>query len=349
MARPLRIQVADGWHHVTARGMDRKAVFRDDADRAHFLQLLEDMVGRYRVGLHAYVLMDNHYHLLIQTPQANGSAAMQWLNVSYSVWFNRRHRRCGPLFQGRFKSIPVEAEGTWALQASLYLHLNPVRVRRLALGKEQRRAEGRGVVAPGDEVVRARLQALRRHRWSSYGAYAGYRSKPGWLECEALWARSQRVGLDARGSYRQWIEEYLRQGIEESVTARLTAAVAIGSVTFLERLRRQVKGNGTEQPEVRRWRRLMPFARVVAAVEGVKGEDWRGFCDRRGDWGRDLALWLGRKHCGLTLRELGAAAHGMAYPAASKAIKRMAERLQQDRHLRALAQKAETIMSHVQT
>ena len=156
MARPLRIQVADGWYHVTARGIDRKAVFRDDADRSHFLELLEDMMGRYRVCLHAYVLMDNHYHLLIQTPQANGSAAMQWLNVSYSVWFNRRHRRCGPLFQGRFKSIPVEAEGAWALQASLYLHLNPVRVRRLALGKEQRRAEGRGVVAPGGQVVRAR-------------------------------------------------------------------------------------------------------------------------------------------------------------------------------------------------
>ena len=69
MARPLRIQVADGWYHVTARGIDRKAVFRDDADRSHFLELLEDMVGRYRVCLHAYVLMDNHYHLLIQTPQ----------------------------------------------------------------------------------------------------------------------------------------------------------------------------------------------------------------------------------------------------------------------------------------
>ena len=305
-------------------------------------------MGRYWVCLHAYVLMANHYHLLIQTPQANGSA-MQWLNVSYSVWFNRRHRRCGPLFQGRFKSIPVEAEGAWALQASLYLHLNPVRVRRLALGKEQRRAEGRGVVAPGGQVVRARLQALRSHRWSSYGAYAGYRSKPGWLECEALWARSKRVGLDAKSSYRQWIEEYLRQGIKESVTARLTAAVAIGSTAFLEGLRRQVKGDGTEQPDLRRWRRLMPFDRVVAAVGKVKGEGWLEFCDRRGDWGRDLALWLGREHCGLTLGELGAAAQGMAYPAVSKAIKRMAERLQRDRHLRDLAQKAETIMSHVQT
>jgi hypothetical protein len=113
------------------------------------------------------------HHLLIQTPQANASAAMQWLNVSYSVWFNRRHRRCDPLFQGRFKSIPVEGEGAWALQASL-----------------------------------------------------------------------------------QWIEEYLRQGVQESAPSGLTAAVAIGSVKFLERMRRQVKGDGTEQHDLRRWQRM---------------------------------------------------------------------------------------------
>jgi REP element-mobilizing transposase RayT len=83
-------------------------------DRTHFMELLEKMVGWYRVRLHAYVLMDNHYHLLIQTPHTNGSAAMLWLNMNCSVWFNRHHRRCGPLFQGRFKSIPVEAEGAWA-------------------------------------------------------------------------------------------------------------------------------------------------------------------------------------------------------------------------------------------
>jgi REP element-mobilizing transposase RayT len=349
MARPLRIHVRDGWYHVTACGIDRKAVFRDDVDRTHFMELLEAMVGRYRVRLHAYVLMDNHYHLLIQTPQANASAAMQWLNVSYSVWFNRRHRRCGPLFQGRFKSIPVEGEGAWALQASLYVHLNPVRVRRLALGKEQRRAEGLGVVAPRGEVVRARLQALRSHRWSSYGAYAGYGLRPGWLTCEGLWARAKRRGLDAKRSYRQWIKEYLRQGVPESTPSGLTAAVAIGSVKFLERMRRQVKGDGTEQHDVRRWRRLLPFDRVVQAVERVKGEGWLEFCDRRGDWGRDLALWLGREHCGWTLRELGAAAQGMTYPAVSKAIARMEQRLQRDRHLRNLAKKAVTIMSHVQT
>ena len=95
MARPLRIERAGGWYHVTARGNERKAIFRDDRDRMHFLELLEEMVKRFRVRLHVYVLMTNHYHLLLELTEANLSLAAHWLNVSHSVWFNRRHQRSG--------------------------------------------------------------------------------------------------------------------------------------------------------------------------------------------------------------------------------------------------------------
>ena len=95
IARPLRIDLQGGWYHVTSRGNERRAVFRDDADRRHFLELLAQWTERFAVRLHAYVLMDNHYHLLVETPHANLSAAMQWLQVSYTVWFNRRHGRAG--------------------------------------------------------------------------------------------------------------------------------------------------------------------------------------------------------------------------------------------------------------
>jgi len=349
MARPVRIDVADGWYHVTARGIDRRAIFVEDRDRQHFIELAEEMVERFGVRLHAYVLMGNHYHFLIQTPRANASAALQWVNVSYSVWFNRRHRHCGPLFQGRFKSIPIDGDGAWALIASLYLHLNPVRRQGLGLGKRQRRAEGQGLNAPGVEVVRARLKTLRAHRWSSYGVYAGYRTQPAWLTCDGLWARAQRGTENAKTSYRHWVEDYLRQGLAETPATRLTAAVAIGSVAFLDRMRVLVKGDGAEQHDLRRWKRLLPFERVVQAVEKAKAETWDSFCDRRGDWGRDLALWLGRKHCGLTLRELGAASHAMAYPAVAKAVTRMDQQLKRDRRLRELAAQLQAALSNVQT
>src|SRR5262245_58741216 len=102
MARPLRVMIENGWYHVTARGNERQAIFRDDQDRRRFLAWIEECADMYHWHVHAYALMPNHYHLLVQTPRANLSLAMQWLHTAYSVWFNRRHRRVGHLFQGRF-------------------------------------------------------------------------------------------------------------------------------------------------------------------------------------------------------------------------------------------------------
>ena len=95
MARSLRINIAGGWYHITNRGTERRAIFGDERDYRHFLELSGEMRERYTVQIHAYVLMPNHYHLLIRTPEANASRAIQWLNVSYGVWYNRRHNRVG--------------------------------------------------------------------------------------------------------------------------------------------------------------------------------------------------------------------------------------------------------------
>ena len=97
MARPLRILREDAWYHITARGNERQVIFRGDADRRRFLRWLEESIDLYGWHVHAYVLMPNHYHLLVHTPRPNLSRAMQWLQTSYSVWFNRRHRRVGHL------------------------------------------------------------------------------------------------------------------------------------------------------------------------------------------------------------------------------------------------------------
>ena len=90
------------------RGIDRAEIYRDDRDRQHFFGLLEGIGERYGMEVHGYVLMGNHYHLILRVPEGNLSQGMQWLNVSYSLWYNRRHRRIGPLFQGRYKSVVVE-------------------------------------------------------------------------------------------------------------------------------------------------------------------------------------------------------------------------------------------------
>src|SRR5712691_10708182 len=95
MARPLRIDRPGAWYHVTARGIDRRTIYRADSDRSHWLELMPEFVQMFRLRLHAYVLMDNHFHLLAEALEGNLSVAMQWLQTSYSMWFNRKHGRVG--------------------------------------------------------------------------------------------------------------------------------------------------------------------------------------------------------------------------------------------------------------
>ena len=166
MARPLRIEIEGGRYHLTGRGNERKPIFRDDRDRKRFLDILAEFPERFGTRLHAYVLMDNHFHLVLETPEANLSRVGQWMNVTYTMRFNRRHRRSGHLLQGRFQSVLIEDQA--GLQAvGRYVHLNPARVRRLGLSKHQRSVQRAGIGGqPRAQVVRERLEVLR---WWSAG------------------------------------------------------------------------------------------------------------------------------------------------------------------------------------
>ena len=135
MTRPLRVDIADGVYHVMSRGIDRKPIFLADKDRVCFLGILAAAQDRFRLRIYAYVLMDNHFHLIVCTPDANLSKAMQWIKQSYSMWFNVRHQRVGPLFQGRFRSELVDTMDSWLLDLSFYVHLNPMRLKTLKLDK----------------------------------------------------------------------------------------------------------------------------------------------------------------------------------------------------------------------
>src|SRR5512146_3027696 len=185
MARPLRQQVSGGWYHAMSRGLNRDRIFVDNRDREHFLELLDEAVKRYHVRLHAYVLMDNHFHLLIETPKGNLATCMQWSKQSYSMWHNIRHDRVGPLFQGRYRSVPVE-DASWIYELSLYIHLNPLRLAKFKLSRIEREGASREVWKPlGRKEATRRLRELRSYRWGSYRGYAGYESTPSWLSTQA--------------------------------------------------------------------------------------------------------------------------------------------------------------------
>ena len=199
------------WYHVTSRGLERRRIFREEGDRQQWISLLARLPERFGVCVHGYAKMENHFHLLLETPEANLSQAVQWLNVSYAIWFNRRHQRAGPLYQGRFKAELIDEE-EWLLEVSRYLHLNPVRTKRWKLSASERPMRERRLTALSGEDLKAALDHLKGWKWSSYRAYAGYEEEPRWLTCHVLLARFHgRCGRQRR-EYQRYVEEALRLG-----------------------------------------------------------------------------------------------------------------------------------------
>jgi hypothetical protein len=293
------------------------------------------MASQFNLALHTYVLMDNHYHLLVELREANLSRAVQWLNVSYSVWFNRRHGRCGHLFQGRFRSVIVDAP-QWGLVLSRYLHLNPVRTSELALSKsDQQRMKAGAGDAPTSTLVRQRVAQLRQYRWSSYRAYIGLAQAPKWLEWQTVLKLGGGRPGEERRNYREYVEAVLRSGLVQSPWEELKEQVVLGSQEFLTGLKGHLTGDDQEQRAVRRLREPRPdLARVIGYVEELKGEKWEEFRDRHGDQGRDLVLYLGRKVSGLKLRDLAQSIGATKYATVAMAVKRLAASLKENPTLR---------------
>ena len=336
MARALRLEIAGGRYHATARGNERKNIFWDEGDRFHLLGLLGELSQRFGIRVHAYVLMDNHYHLLLETLEPNLSRGMQWLNGSYCVWFNERHRRDGHLLQGRFKSLIVEDDAGWQ-ELARYVHLNPVRVKRLGLDKSARAASRAGLPeGPAPELVAERLAELRQHRWSSYRGYAGYAPPLAWVWRQPLARLCGGITeAEQQAALRQYTEGAVLQGGIEPPWNRLIDGMVLGSDSFAQQLRRAARGNSREQQPLRPPAAApIGWERIVSALEQAKGEAWDVFARRHGDWGRDAALWLGRRGGRLRLAQVGALAGGLDYATVSKAVSRFCQRLADDPALR---------------
>src|SRR5712664_4533098 len=134
MARPLRIQYSGAVYHIMARGSRGQRIFADVQDRKRFLEALGEACQKTGWRIHAYVLMGNHYHLLVETPEGNLVAGMKWLQGTYTQRYNSRHKVFGHLFQGRYKALLVDGAGNYLAVVSTYIHLNPARAKLIAIG-----------------------------------------------------------------------------------------------------------------------------------------------------------------------------------------------------------------------
>ncbi|MDF0676365.1 MAG: transposase [Nitrospira sp.] len=206
MARPLRIEFSGALYHVTTRGNARQDIFLDDEDRHRFLGVLAHVVSRFHLRLHAYCLMDNHFHLVVETPKANLSKAMRQLNGVYTQSFNRRHGRVGHVSQGRFKAIVVDRD-SYLLELCRYVVLNPVRVRR--------------------------TRKAGTYFWSSHQATAGLVPVPSWLTVDWLLSQFGHQRAAAQRKYRAFVAEGIGYG---SPWEHVRGQVLLGSERFVERL-----------------------------------------------------------------------------------------------------------------
>jgi REP element-mobilizing transposase RayT len=315
MARPLRIAYPGAVYHVTARGNARQAIGRDDADRQRFVATLADTVTQYRVRCHAWVLMPNHYHLLLETPESNLSAALRHLNGVYTQAFNRRHRRVGHLFQGRFTAILVEKE-RYLLALCRYIVLNPVRA----------------------QLVRH----PRAWRWSSYRATSGEVPAPPWLTTAWLLGQFGTRRGAAQRAYRQFVEAGLRQ--QASPWTSLVGQIYLGSEAFRQRVQRLVRHRpDPEIPQAQRFPARPAAARLlhqVATLYGVAVADllrptWRP------SEARQVAMALLRQEAGLGLRAI-AARFGVGYSAVSHRLTAVRARLAADPAFKARVQKCKS-------
>jgi REP element-mobilizing transposase RayT len=202
-----------------ARGNERRAIYRDDEDRHRFLETMGEMAERFAVLVHSYCLMPNHYHLIVETPRGNLSQAVGWLQVTYTVRFNHRHRRSGHLFQGRFKAQLVEADAyaQWLVE---YVHLNPVRPLR-----------------KGEPIAPERAAELDRYAWSSHRDYAGLRTKAArglCLEWRRYWGAN---ASQARQEYRRRIAQAFARGLVKSPWEKLRGGLVLGGERLWEQAR----------------------------------------------------------------------------------------------------------------
>ncbi|HSY49510.1 MAG TPA: transposase [Thermoanaerobaculia bacterium] len=211
MARPLRLEFAGALYHLTSRGNEQRPIFRSAGDRKAFLGFLRQAVQRFGWSLTAWVLMTNHFHLVVQTPEPNLSRGMHWLNSVYVGWFNRVHKRSGHLYQGRFKAFLIDEEAYFA-EVLRYVVLNPVRAKM--------------VEKPED------------YRWSSYRATAGLESAPDWLDLAAVLPLFGGEQEPAQTAYREFV--LAKIGCEDRLWEKLTNQLYLGTEEWIKMMRGQV-------------------------------------------------------------------------------------------------------------
>lgn len=321
MARPLRIEYEGAMYHVTGRGNEKRKIFFSRRDYEKFKEYLAEALEKFGFILHGYVLMTNHYHMIIETPEKNLSKIMHHINSSYTTYINIKRNRSGHLLQGRFKSIIVDKE-SYLLELSRYLHLNPVHANMVQL--------------PGD------------YHYSSYRSYTTVASDKLVTTTTILNMLSQKPDA-AKEKYKTFVESALNEEIE-SPLKKVYGSIILGSVDFIKQVLRKIEVERLENEEISHRRSLRASylpeevfittcAQFELAPEEITNAD-------RNDV-RKKCIYLLKKHTSAGNREIGEILGGIGAATVAKAYQRFAEKLANDARLKKEISELERKMSSV--
>lgn len=280
MSRPLRIEYEGAFYHITSRGNEKGDIFIDDYDKDKFLHYIGVVHKRYSIIIYVYALMGNHYHMLMETPKANLSRAMRDLNGDYTTYFNRRHKRAGHLFQGRYGAILVEKEG-YLLELSRYIHLNPVRAG--------------WVKSPED------------YKYTSMSYYLGRKRPPNWLDANWILEYFKSNSREATEAYREFVLDGIG-GCKDPLENTYAQSI-LGTEKFVEWAKKKVLENGVisdEHTQSKRLRYGLEVGEIADAVIKFYNIDKDALVrkGKRANVPRNVFIYLVRKYADVSIMKV---------------------------------------------
>ena len=308
MARPLRIEYPDAWYHVMNRGRRAETIFADDKDYLAFTELLKETSEMWNIRVAAYCLMPNHYHMLVQTPEANISRSMRHLNGVYTQRYNSRHRCDGQLFRGRYKSILIDTD-SYLLQAVRYIHRNPLRA--------------------------GLADTLDAYKWSSHKGYISIAGKWDWLYKNPVLAMLSKNRQNWLRYYKNWVTIDENDEVSETINGKKWP-VYLGPQSFIDMIKERY-GKEKIKRDVPSSRELLPdkdriLEEVCRAYHTTVPEILKMRRGKRNE-ARNVAIYLTRKLRRDTLKDIGRQFDIDTDSTVSSIMERMKKRVADDRDL----------------
>jgi len=320
MARALRIKYKNALYHITSRGNERRNIFADDPDRDFFLKTLKESLNTYNVILYSYVLMSNHFHLLLETPLANLSEFMRQFNITYTSYYNRKYNRVGHLYQGRYKSILVQKDNYLHI-LSRYIHLNPVRVVKME-----------------NVPLSEKEKYLRHFKWSSLKGYINKNNPQSFVDYQTILLEYGGDNPKGRNNYWQALQSDISSKLE--IKKQIIGNSILGNKQFVQEIEEKyLLKKEKEIPSVRKIHSYCTKDKVIEIACREIGKTWEQLKSTPNSH-RQILMEMLYRYTGLNNREIGELM-ALDYSTVSVGRRRLRGKLFNDSELRDLVRRIE--------